>query len=176
MNHPAIVPLSLYNLTEELAALEYALLESGGEITDEMDQEYGHLLEMHASKVEGYVAMIRKFDASAEGIKHERERLQRAERTMQNAVKNLKTRLCNAMLLRGETEHHTTLGKVRLQQSGSRPLVLLVEPEDLPDEFKRLIPARIEADLVSLKKALKEGDEVTQYAELGVGSYFIRIY
>ena len=170
----AIAPLSLYNLTEDLAAIEHALLESGGEITDEMDRNYTDLLEMHAAKVEGYIAMIRKFEASAEGIKLERERLQRAEQTMQNAAKNLKARLCNAMLLRGETEHQTTLGRVRLQQSGSRPLVLLVEPENLPDQFKRI---RVEADKTALKHALKEGNEAAwKVAELGEGSHFIRIY
>ena len=77
------------------------------------------------------------------------------------------------MLLRGETEHQTALGRVRLQQSGSRPLVLLVEPENLPDQFKRV---RVEADKAALKKALKEGAPLAQYAELGEGSYFIRIY
>ena len=129
---------------------------------------------MHAAKGEGYIAMIRKFEASAEGIKAERERLQRAEQTMQNAAKNLKARLCNAMLVRGETLHQTALGKVRLQQNGSRPLVLLVEPENLPDEYQRV---HVEADKAALKKALKEGDSSARaVAELGEGSYFIRIY
>lgn len=170
---PRIAPLSLYHLTEELYLIEQALLESGGEITDEMDQQYADLLTMHAEKVEGYVAMIRKFEASAEGIKSERERLQQAEQTMQNAARNLKARLAQTMLVRGETEHRTSLGKVRLQQSGSRPLVLLVEPENLPEEYQRI---RVEADKTALKKALKEGQPLTQYAELGEGSYFVRIY
>ncbi len=47
---PNIRPLSLYHLTEELAAIEHALLESGGVITDEMDHEYADLLEMHADR------------------------------------------------------------------------------------------------------------------------------
>ena len=169
----AIAPLNLYHLTEELAAIEHALLESGGVITENMDHDYADLLEMHADKVEGYVAMIRKFEASSEGIKLERERLQQAEKTMHNAAKNLKARLCQAMLLRGETEHHTPLGKVRLQQSGSRPLVLLVDPENLPEEYQRV---RVEADKAALKKALKEGAPLAQFAELGEGSYFIRIF
>ena len=78
------------------------------------------------------------------------------------------------MLARGETLHQTALGKVRLQQSGSRPLVLLVEPENLPDQFRRV---RVEADKATLKHALKEGDEAAwKVAELGEGSYFVRIY
>lgn len=169
-----IRPLSLYALTEDLAGLEMALLESGGEITPEVEEEYGLLLEMHAEKVEGYLAMIRKFEASAAGIKAERERLQAAEKTMASAAKALKDRLRDAMLRRGETEHQTALGKVRLQRSGSRPVLLRVAPDELPEHFQRV---RVDADLTALRHALKEEDaSAGAVAELGEASYYVRIY
>ena len=166
--------LSLYDLTSDLAELEHALLESGGEISEEMEARYADLLEMHADKVEGYLRMIRKFEATEAGIKAERERLQAAERTMANAAKALKNRLRDAMLRRGETEHQTALGKVKLQRSGSRPVELLVSEDALPEHFKRIT---ISADLAALRHALKDGDEkAAQLARLGEASHHIRIY
>ena len=170
----AIAPVSLYHITEDLADLEHSLLESGGEITEDLEEEYAELLEMHGSKVESYIAMIRRFEATAEGIKAERERLQAAEKTMENAARSLKDRLRDAMQRRGEAEHLTRLGKVKLQRSGSTPVVLKVAPEQLPTHFQRV---KVGADLTSLKHALQEGDDgAAQYAELGEPSYYVRIY
>lgn len=168
----AIAPVSLYQLTEDLAAIEDELLESGGEITEEMERSYEELLQMHAEKVEGYLALIRKFEATAVALKDEIDRLQAARKTMDNAAANLKNRLRDAMRRRGETEHQTRLGKVKVQRSSSVPVVLKVTPEQLPEWFRRV---KVEADLVALRNALKEGD-AGDYAELGEASYYLRIY
>ena len=171
-------PLNLYQLTDELHAIEEALLESGGEITEDMDARFDELLDMRADKIEGYLAMIRKFEATEEAIKGERQRLQKAERAMKNAAGSLKDRLAESMRRRGETVHETALGKVRLQQASRRSLVLDVEEDDLPDAFKRVA---VSADKRKLKAALESEDETVRrgaegLAHLDAPSYFVRIY
>ena len=174
MTEKTVRPLSLYALTDELAELESALLESGGEITEDLEAHYADLLEMHGEKVEGYLRMIRKFEATEAGLKLERERLQAAERTMKNAAKALKDRLRDAMLRRGEAEHQTALGKVKLQTSGTRPVELLVSESALPEHFKRITVA---PDLAALRHALKQGDpKAATVARFGEASYYIRVY
>ena len=170
----AIQPLNLYQITTELQQLEQALLESGGVLTDEIEEKYETLLEMEADKVEGYIAMIRKFEASEEAIKSERQRLQKAERSMRKAAQSLKDRLAESMLRRGEEVHETDLGKVRLQQASRASLVVNVDPEELPEEFQRW---KVSADKAGLRAAIEDDDEVAkQFAHLDEPSHYIRLY
>lgn len=169
-------PLTLYALTDELAELEDALLASGGEITAEVEALYGDLLEMHADKVEAYVAMIRRLETTAAAIAQERKRLQDAERSMQNAAKSLKNRLHDCMVRRGEKEHLTRLGKVKVVRAGGyAPIELLVdEATMLPERFRRVA---VTPDLEALREALAAGDpDAVQVAREGERSTYVRIY
>lgn len=173
-----IKPLNLYQLTTELEDLEQDLLESGGVLTDEIEERYEDLLEMESDKIEGYVAMIRKFEASEEAIRSERERLQKAEQSMRKAADSLKSRLAWAMQRRGEDAYTTPLGKVRLQRAGRRPVVVDVDEDALPEAFKRV---RVQADKQALQRALESDDDSVRrsaeaYAHLDEPSYYLRIY
>lgn len=173
-----VQPLNLYQITTELQELEQALLESGGVLTDEIEAKYETLLEIEADKVEGYIAMIRKFEASEEAIKSERQRLQKAERSMRKAAQSLKDRLTESMLRRGEEVHETGLGKVRLQQASRRGVTVDADPEELPEAFKRI---SVSADKSSIQDALEsDNDELRkqaeQFAHLKEPSYYTRIY
>src|SRR5690606_26726310 len=76
----------------------------------------------------------------------------------------LKERLCEAMCRRGEDAHDTPLGRVRVQHASTRPVLLLVDPDDLPERFRRVA---VSADKRPLTHALKEGDEVVDPALRG---------
>lgn len=173
-----IPPLSLYALDDELLQLEQEILAMGGEVDDEADARHLALLDARADKVEAYCMMIRRFEATAEAVKAERQRLQDAERTLANAAKRLKDRLCASMRERGETEHLTRIGKVRVHQAGRRPVELLVEPEAMPGGYVRV---RTEADLGALASDLASDDPQARaraeaVARLGEASYYVRIY
>lgn len=169
---PATLPL--YALDDELEALETALVEAGGEISDELEAAYHDLLDMRADKVAGYIAVIRRLELSAEGYDAEARRLAALRDATRNSAKRLKDRLCDAMRRRGENKHETPLGRVCVQTSSTRPVVLLVEPEDLPERFRRVA---VSADKRALTEALKAGDEeALRCAEWGESSPFLRIY
>lgn len=173
MSEP-IRPLNLYEITTELRQLEEALIESGGVIDEETEERFSELLEMEADKIEGYLAMIRKFEASEEAIKQERQRLQKAEQSMKNAAQSLKDRLAEAMRRRGEEVHETKLGKVRLQEAPRRSVVVDAEEEELPERFRRV---RVTPDKRAIRKALEAGDEeAAALAHFDEPSYYVRIY
>lgn len=174
---PRMATLSLYQLDEEYQALEMALLESGGEITEEMEARFDALFEATEEKGASYIAMIRKFEASAEGVGLEVTRLQAAERTFRNAAGRLKTRLRDSMLARGVSRLETRLGKINLQKAGGKAGVeLLVEADDLPERFVRTTVTKA-PDLDALRVALEAGDEaVGHLARLRERSRFVRIY
>ena len=175
---PVIPPLSLYALDDELRQLEYELLDAGGEVDEETDARHTALLDAREDKVEAYLALIRRFETTAEAVKSERQRLQESERALANSAKRLKDRLCTSMRERDQVEHLTRLGKVRVQQASRRPVELLVEPDALPEAYMRV---RTDADLSALAADLASEDPVVRaqaeaVAKLGEASYYVRIY
>lgn len=171
----AIKPMNLYDLTAELQEIEQALIESGGDITPEMEERWESLKELHADKIVGYVRMIRKFEVSEKAIKEEADRLAKAAKAMGNSAQSLKNRLAAGMAALGLDMHETPIGKVRLQSASRRPLELLTEDLDaFPERFKVVKEL---VDKTALGKALEDGDEeAAKLARYGEASQFIRIY
>ena len=174
----SIPPLSLYALDDELLALESALVEAGGEIDDATDARFEALMEARTDKVEAYLRLIRRFEASAEAVKAERQRLQAAERALAATAERLRERLCDSMRRHEEPERHTPLGRVRVQCASRRPVELLVDVEALPELYRRL---RVDADLRALADDLASDDgdaraRAEAVARLGEPTYFLRIY
>ncbi len=175
---PDLAPLSLYAIDAELSALEDDLLEAGGEITEDIEARHTDLLDLRDGKVEGVLRVIRRFETTAEAIKAERQRLQEAERHMATAAQALRDRLAVSMAERGDREYLTALGRVKLQQSGTPPVELLVEPDAVPDAFVRI---RRSPDLTALREALQSEEEevrsqVSGIARLGEAKHYVRLY
>lgn len=173
-----MTPLSLYTIDADLLALEDALLDAGGEITDEIEAAHNHLLDVRHQKVEGYLRVLRRLETTAEAIKAERQRLQESERSMTNAAQSLKDRLAASMLQHGDSEYLTSLGRVKLQRSGTVPVEVLVDVEGLPESYVRV---KRTADLTALREALQsaDADERTgaeELAQLGEAKHYVRIY
>jgi hypothetical protein len=170
--------LSLYAIDAELLALEDALVAAGGAITEEIEAEHDHLLDMREDKVEGYLRVIRRLETTAEAIKAERQRLQGAERSMTAAAQALKDRLAESMRQRGDAEYLTPLGRLKLQRSGTEPVELLVDEEGLPEAFVR---TKHSPDLTALREALRSDDptrraEAERVAQLGESKHYVRLY
>lgn len=167
--------LPLHELTGEFLALEAALIESGGEITPAMEAAFAILEPMETDKIRGYVSVILRMEATAAGVKHELDRLKRFHDTMKNGAKGLKDRLKNHMELTGKTEYETTLGRVKVMNAGGKPpVILLVQPEDLPDRFKKVT---VEPNKTALLEALQLGDgDAVQVAEIGDRGTYLRIF
>jgi len=159
--------LSLHAITDELAALEAAIVEAGGEITDEVDEHYADLLQMHADKVGGYVAMIRRLESTSMAFKAESDRLATHARHADHAAKSLKERLLWAMIQRGEKEHATPLGKVSVRFASTRSVFIHdTDLSTLPDRFKvvSVVPdKRAIAD--ALKAHDPEAEAVASFAD-----------
>lgn len=72
---------TLFDITDDLLALEELLSEVGGDVTDEQAEEaitewFEELGEDRNSKLDGYVTLIAEFDARAEMRRREAARLQ----------------------------------------------------------------------------------------------------
>jgi len=170
---------SLYDITDELREMEQTLIENGGVIDEEMEERFDDLLDMEEEKTEGYIKIIRDLKATAEAVKEEEDRLKKRRRALENSVDELKDRLCHAMEVRGQDVRETDLGKVRVQEASRRSLSVDVDPEELPDDLKRV---SIKPDKSKIRDYLKDheiehlANNNQQIAHLEEPTTYVRIY
>lgn len=88
---------TLFQLSADMAAIEDALWENGGELTDEIADALTETEQSLAIKVDGYNSLVRKFDSQADIIDAEIKRLTALKKTCQNASKRLKDHICQTM-------------------------------------------------------------------------------
>lgn len=92
---------SLFQLTADMAAIEDALYETGGELTPEIEEALQETAQSLAVKTDSYNALIRKFGSQADVIDAEIKRLTALKRTCQNAEKRLREHICDTMQMFG---------------------------------------------------------------------------
>lgn len=149
---------SMYTLDQEWYALEEALDENGGEFTKEIEETFAELLHASKEKAGDYIAVIQIASEEEKMYKSQEKRFKALARTAGAKAKWLKDRLLSAMQLRGEREYVTDVGKAKVTTNGGAlPLMLLVDPEDLPEQF-RIRTVTYSADTEALRHALTEGD------------------
>jgi hypothetical protein len=128
---------SLYTLGETFAALEAALLESGGEWNEQIESQFVELGKLETERVDAYAVVVRSFEAHATACRAEAATLATKAQVAENAAKRLKARLLDYLTARGLEELRGTIWKAkRTANGGKQPLTLLVDPDDLPPEYQ----------------------------------------
>ncbi len=88
---------TLYELTGQMAAIEEALEENGGELTPELEEVWQETAESLPMKVDGYNKVIANMTAYSKNIDAEIKRLQTLKKTADNSVKRVKEHLVDVM-------------------------------------------------------------------------------
>ena len=171
-------PLSLYDIDDQLRQLEQEIIDAGGVLDEDLEERLDDLLDRREAKMDGYIAVIRELETTAEAVKSEEKRLKKRRRALENSAQSLKDRLALVMRRRGEEVRESNLGKIRLQQAPKRSLIVDVDADELPDSLKRI---KTSADKRALRELLEAEDEESRaeaekYAHLDEPSYFIRLY
>lgn len=155
---------TLFQLTEEMLALEDALYENGGELTEEMESAFAETENDLRNKVDSYFALTRKLDLQAEACASEIKRIQAIKKTAENSVKNLKSRLLYAMDLLGlaKLEGETCKLSIRTSKVGE------VDEEKIYAPFlesitaiQNALPEYISVEFKINKTALKEASQLS---------------
>lgn len=167
--------MRLFEIDRELEAFESRLSETEGELNEEMEKEWQHLIENREDKWRSYIAVILQLQAEETGYTVEVDRLKKAAKTRANSASWLKQQLLWSLEQAGIKEAKTDIGKVKIMQASQKPVVLKVEVKDLPDLFKRMPP--VEARLSEIAQGLKDGDaEAEEVAEFGEAKRYVRIF
>lgn len=146
---------TLYEITADMAELQDAILENGGELTPEMEMRLDQLAgEVLPEKVDGYCRIIAEFDGEADMLKAEIDRLSAKVTARVNASDRLRKNLMAAFERIGETKIKTALFSVSVCKN-SMPSVAVDDATTLPPTYQRI---KIEADKIALVKDWKAGE------------------
>lgn len=155
---------TLFQLTADMAAIEDALYETGGELTPEIEQALQETAQSLAVKTDSYNALMRKFGAQADIIDAEIKRLTALKRTCQNAEKRLREHICETMQMFGIEKLEGQFCKMSLGKSTR------VETNDEKltetyvaalNEFAESLPSYLTVEMKVSKTGIKEYEKET---------------
>lgn len=168
---------TLYDISDDLTALEELLIESGGELPDAtaeaaIDSWLDELGARRDAKVDSYCALIRNLESRAAGRRAEAARLMDRARIDGNAVDRLKGRLLAFFDRHAIRTLETPRFRVTAAANGGvRPLTFLALPDQIPDEFIEFVRKPMNGVI----RELLEAGESLPFAELGERGRSIRI-
>lgn len=144
--------MNLYTLTG--AALELQNLLEAGEIEEDVYQDTLENLDID-KKIENICAVIRNLEAEALAFKEEKDRMASRQKTAENGIKRLKESLLNHLTVTNQNKVKSGVFSVSL---GSSEKVIVTDQKQIPSEF--LIPQEAKIDLATIKKLLKNGEDI----------------
>lgn len=163
---------TLFQLTDEMMAIEEQLWENGGELTPELEEATNDTLPALRAKVDGYGSLIRKFQASSAALATEIKRLQAIKKTMDNGEKRLKERLEYNMKAHNITLLEGSMTRVSFKKN---PKALEVDEEVVLSNYQERIqelidslPSYIKIDVSVSKDAIKQMEKEAGILPAGV--------
>lgn len=163
---------TLYEISEDLQAIDQLLMEIGGDVSDEqvdeaiktwLNESTGEL----DAKTDNYCRFIKELEAQADARKTESQRLADLAGIGNNAAARLKARLKWFMEEHDIKKIDTKSFNVYIAQNGGvLPLCINCEPEQMPLQYRHII---YQADGVRIRKALDDGKQLyfASYADRG---------
>lgn len=148
--------LTIYQIEQSYNQLAEELIDNGGELTPELEQQLAITEEQLQNKSVAYSFVIKQMDADIETIDAEIKRLQNAKKQREKASEYLKERIKHAMELFNIEEIKTPLVKINFRKSET------VEVEDvnaLPNVYKNVKVVET-ADKAMIKEAIKNGAKI----------------
>lgn len=172
---------TLFQLSADMAAIEEALWENGGELTEDLAIALAETEQSIAVKVDGYNSLIRKFSSQADVIDAEIKRLTALKKTCQNAEKRLKEHVCETMgaygidKLEGQYCKITRVRTSRVEVDEER---VKHQYQGLVDDLEDKMPIYLNLELKVSKTGIKEYEKSTGILPAGaeiVDNYSLRI-
>lgn len=159
--------MTLFEISDELAAIEELLTENDGEIGDDAAGEtleawFDQLTDARDAKIDDYCRLIASVTARANARTEELARLGALVDTDENTIKRLKTALHNFMLERGVTKIETPLHRLTIAKNGGKPPLVIPEtwredPASAPEQYHRAV---IHLDTELIRADLAGGEEI----------------
>lgn len=147
--------MNLYEITQD--ALYLSLLLETDELTPELEAALVINQDQLQAKAGNYAKVITNIQSDSDAIDAEIKRLKAMKDTKDRAVNRLKEALREAMLVSGIDKIESSLFKLSLRRSEAVEVDVV---EALPNDFvtRKVV---VTADKVSIKEAIKRGENIT---------------
>lgn len=150
---------TLFQLSADMAAIEDALWENGGELTEELAIALQETELSLTRKADGYNSLLRSFASQKEILKAEIDRLTKLKRVAENAEKRIKQHVCDTMGTFGIDKIEGDRCKItRVRTSAidvNEDMITAAYQKNL-DEMNADLPPYITAEFKVSKTAIKE--------------------
>lgn len=153
---------SLYELTQDLVALDKLLEETGGDVSEgsggaTLEQWLKTYEWQLGEKIDAYGRLAKNWEADVVAIKEEAGRLAARAAVVSNKIRRLKEMAKFAMETRGVRKLEGTMFTIAIQKNGGKPpMVMIVEDiAKIPDKFVKRTPS---VDGEALRAALEAKD------------------
>ena len=159
--------MTLFEISDELAAIEELLTQNDGEITDDaagqtLEAWFDELSDARDAKLDDYCRLITMIRERAEARHREVMRIGALADTDENTVQRLKAGLQRFMAEQGITKLETPMHKLAIANNGGKaPLVVPNEwqedPASAPERYHRRV---VKLDVEAIRADLLGGEEV----------------
>ena len=146
--------MTIYDLTQEQLMLNDLLLESGGEITPEIEALLTINRDNLETKIDSYCKAIKTIEAQESFAKAEIERLTKIAKSCSNSVKRMKESMLNALNIFELAMVDVGTFKVSIRSSSA---IAIDDNATIPDDY---YVVKKEVSKTLLKEAIKEGKEI----------------
>tara|TARA_R100000654_G_scaffold41242_2_gene67364 strand:+ start:1261 stop:1770 length:510 start_codon:yes stop_codon:yes gene_type:complete len=158
---------TLYEISDDLKALEELLIEQGGDVSTPADEDVvmswlQENQEQLEKKLENYGRMIRELEARSKARLEEAKRLKTRATVDANAAQNLKERLMWFMQERGTKKVETDSFRFSVRKNGGRA-PLIYDANDVPKDYMMVFPT---PNTTKIREELEQGINLP-FARLG---------
>lgn len=151
---------TLFQLSADMAAIEDALWENGGELTDELAQALTETEQSLTKKTDGYISLLQSLAAQESIMKAQKERYAKLEKIAANAQKRIKEHLEYNMNTFGIEKLEGMTGKISRSKSTAVEVneeVMLAPYLFALEQYRQTLPPYIQVpDLKISKTAIKD--------------------
>lgn len=169
--------MTLFEIGEELRALDALLDETGGELTPEtesvVEEFFRELQSDQANKLNGYCHYLKKLESEAAVARATADQFRQKVAVRENAALRLKDRLKEFMIATGQKKAVTTEGwEIAVVNNGGKQPMDLDATAPIPKEFMVQPPPVADKDLI---RAALEGGAKLPFARLKERGQQLRI-
>lgn len=150
--------MNLYEITSEFKDIEQQLIESGGELTPELEERLAINTNEFEAKMEAYAKIRTNHVGDCESIDSEIQRLGELKASKQKIISLLETRMRDALLVMGQQDKKGVWRlKTALFEMSSRKSsrVEIVNPDAIPQKYW-IMPEPVLPQPYPSKDAIKE--------------------
>jgi hypothetical protein len=169
--------MKLYEIPMEFAEIDMALVESGGELTPELEKKFDEFLRLGKDKIEGAAMVVRGFELEAEACQQEAKRLNERAASLDKNSERLKKLILVALDAAFAGKVKTPLFTIWGQTSAVTTNFDLTPGADLATFPETLVRIKRELDKKALKEAVEDGGPIPDEIIVTTvpGTRFLRI-